>query len=199
EEFGVSAITIKRALRDLQAAGVLVSVAGKGTYVKKRQKKVVRKLDVHFPNYEGATIKLIATTREIITDPTLNAFNIPKSAMLCIRKMIFLQGAPFMYDATFISPDIGEDIIEEFGGSFVVNALKQHDIHVIKTDLMIDAAPAVGEVEEEFRIPTGYPMLRRSYKYTTSEPNIIVYGVAQAPFDQLTCSLSILGSPIAEG
>ncbi|WP_206522200.1 winged helix-turn-helix domain-containing protein, partial [Mesorhizobium sp. M1A.F.Ca.IN.022.05.2.1] len=67
EEFGVSAITIKRALRDLQAAGVLVSVAGKGTYVKKRQKKVVRKLDVHFPNYEGATIKLIATTREIIT------------------------------------------------------------------------------------------------------------------------------------
>ncbi|RUW04659.1 GntR family transcriptional regulator, partial [Mesorhizobium sp. M1A.F.Ca.IN.020.06.1.1] len=30
QEFGVSPITIKRALRDLQAAGILVSIAGKG-------------------------------------------------------------------------------------------------------------------------------------------------------------------------
>ncbi|MGY5795601.1 GntR family transcriptional regulator, partial len=33
EEFSVSPITVKRALRDLHSAGALISVAGKGTYV----------------------------------------------------------------------------------------------------------------------------------------------------------------------
>ncbi|UCI32007.1 GntR family transcriptional regulator [Mesorhizobium sp. B4-1-4] len=194
EEFGVSHITVKRALRDLQAAGALVSVAGKGTYVKK-QTRVLRKLDVLMPSYEGATIQLMSITRERISDPTMQAFDPPEEAMLCVRKTIFADGAPFMYDATYLSADVESEIIEEFGERFVTDALQQHAIHIVDTDLIIDAAPAVGKVEEIFGIPTGYPMLRRYYKYTTTAPTITIFGVVQAPFDRLACTVSIPSGP----
>jgi len=194
EEFGVSPITIKRALRDLQAAGALMSVAGKGTYVKK-QRRVVRRLDISMSSIDDATLHLISVTREKIADPTMSAFDPPKEAMLCVRKTIVIDGAPFMYDATYLSSDVDEAIIEEFGERFVTEALERHGIHVVNTDLIIDAAPAAGNSEEVFGIPTGYPMLRRFYKFTTSKPSITVYGVVQAPFDQFACSISIPSAP----
>ena len=39
-EFGVSAITVKRALRDLKMAGLVRSVAGLGTFVRQRERFV---------------------------------------------------------------------------------------------------------------------------------------------------------------
>lgn len=42
-------------------------------------------------------------------------------------------------------------------------------------------------------IPTGYPILRRVYKFTTTDDSITDYGVLQAPFDRLACSVSFKG------
>ncbi|OKO78837.1 GntR family transcriptional regulator [Bradyrhizobium sp. NAS96.2] len=190
QEFSVSPITIKRALRDLQAAGALVSVAGKGTYVKK-QTRILRKLDVATPLMDGTTLQLISITREKITDPVMLTLDPPRGTMLCVRKTILADGAPFMYDATYLSADLDDEIVEEFGERLVSVALKRHGIGLMNSDLIIDAAPATGKVEEVFGIPTGYPMLRRFYKFTTTDPNITLFGVVLAPFDLLACSVSI--------
>ncbi|MFK4496108.1 DNA-binding GntR family transcriptional regulator [Bradyrhizobium japonicum] len=189
EEFGVSLITIKRALRDLQAAGVIVSVAGKGTYVKK-QARILRTLDLTAPSFEGTTMQLLSITRERISDPAMLTFGPPKAAMLCVRKTIFIDGMPFLYDSTYLSADVEDEIVDEFAERFVTEALRRHNILVTNTDLIIDAAPATGQVEEIFGIPTGYPILRRFYKFSTDTAGVSVYGVLQAPFDRLSCSVS---------
>ncbi|MGY5795609.1 GntR family transcriptional regulator len=100
EEFSVSPITVKRALRDLHSAGALISVAGKGTYVKKHR-RVLRELDVWLSSIDDAALQLISITREKISDPTLRTFSPPEEAMLCVRKIIFADDEPFLYDATF--------------------------------------------------------------------------------------------------
>lgn len=189
EEFGVSLITIKRALRDLQAAGVIVSVAGKGTYVKK-QTRILRKLDLTAPSFEGTTMQLLSITRERISDPVMLTFAPPREAMLCVRKTIFIEDMPFLYDSTYLSADVAGEIIDEFAERLVTEALRRHNILVTNTDLIIDAAPATGQVEEVFGIPTGYPILRRFYKFSTDTADVSVYGVLQAPFDRLACSVS---------
>ncbi|PTB24573.1 GntR family transcriptional regulator [Paraburkholderia caribensis] len=189
EEFGVSSITVKRALRDLQAAGALVAVPGKGTYVK-RQQRLLRQLDVMQPSLDDTSIRGVSITREKITDPTMNALAPPDHVMLCIRKTIWTDDAPVMYDLTYLSPEIDNEIVDEFGTKFVVDALKMHSIHVQKTRIVIDAAPASGTVEEIFDVPNGYPMLRRLYRMETSDPGITVYGVLQAPFDRLACTVN---------
>lgn len=195
DEFGVSPITIKRALRDLQAAGALVSIAGKGTYVKKKKKRILRNLDVLAPSYGDTTIQLISVTREKISDLTMQTFDPPKTAMLCVRKVIFTDDTPFMYDATYLSADVDNEIIEEFGERLVMDALRRHNIGVLNTQIIIDAAPAIGKAEEIFGIPTGYPMLRRYYKYTTTNHDITIFGSVQAPFDRLACTVSIPAGP----
>lgn len=189
EEFGVSLITVKRALRDLQAAGVIVSVAGKGTFVKK-QTRILRKLDLTAPSFEGTTMKLLSITRERISDPVMLTFAPPKAAMLCVRKTIFIDDMPFLYDSTYVSADVAEEVVDEFTERLVTEALRRHKILVTNTDVIIDAAPATGQIEEVFGIPTGYPILRRFYNFSTNAADISVYGVLQAPFDRLACSVS---------
>ncbi|RKT10786.1 GntR family transcriptional regulator [Paraburkholderia sp. RAU2J] len=188
EEFSVSSITIKRALRDLQAAGTLVSIPGKGTYVK-QQKRLLRQLDVMQPSLDDTSIRSVSVTREKISDPTLGTIAPRDQVMLCVRKTIWMDDEPIMHDTTYLSPDIGNEVVDEFGERFVVDALVRHSIHVTKTHLVIDAAPATAEVEEIFGIPNGYPMLRRLYRMVTSDPGITVYGVLQAPFDRLACTV----------
>lgn len=187
QEFAVSPITVKRALRDLQAAGVLVAVSGKGTYVKK-QRRLLHRLDLRTP-WRGSQIKVLSVTREKISDPTMSVLDPPDKVMLCVRKVVLYDDKPFMYDATYVSSELEDEIVEEFGEHFVVDALKRHDINVANTRLVIDAAPASGQAEEVFGVPNGFPMLRRLYRMITTDPNVTIYGVLQAPFDQLACSI----------
>ncbi|WP_342723893.1 GntR family transcriptional regulator [Bradyrhizobium sp. B097] len=189
-EFGVSQITVTRALRDLQTTGVLVSFTGKGKYVKK-QAPVLRRLDAVSPAIGTTNVQLLSITRERISDPAMHLFEPPREAMLCVRKVVFAHDVPVMYDATYLSSNVEDGIIEEFGEHFVTTALKRHSIDVLNTDIIIDAAPATGKVGEVFGIPIGYPVLRRSYKCATSDTEITLFGVVQAPFDQLACSVSI--------
>jgi len=194
EEFGVSPITIKRALRDLQAAGALIAVAGKGTYVKK-QRRFLRQVDLRSSYKEKAKVQAISITREKISDPTMDVLHPPKKVMLCVRKVVLADDLPFMYDTTYLSSDVSHDIIDEFGERFVVDALERHQIRVVKTQLVIDAAPASGEAEQVFGITNGYPMLRRLYKMETTDPAITVFGVVQSPFDQLACTIEFSSNP----
>ncbi|RUV90124.1 MAG: GntR family transcriptional regulator [Mesorhizobium sp.] len=196
-EFGVSPITIKRALRDLQNAGVLIAVAGKGTFVKE-QRRFLRELDVWLSSMDNArrlgftpSMRLLSITREKISDPAMSVFNPPAEAMLCVRKTIYADDLPIMYDATYLSSDVDDDIVEEFGERFVTDALERHAIDIVNTRIVIDAAPAAGKAEDIFAVPNGFPMLRRLYKVTTTVPTIAIFGVVESPFDRLACSITI--------
>lgn len=203
EEFDVSPITVKRALRDLQAAGALTSVPGKGTFVKERR-RFLRELDVWMSSMDNARrlgfkpdMQLISITKEKITDPTMSVFNPPDDALLCVRKVISADGVPIMYDATYVPAAMPDDIVQEFSERFVTDALHRHDIDVSNTRLVIDAAPASGAAQQALGIPNGYPMLRRLYLLTTTRPGVTIYGSVESPFDRLACSIN-LPSPTGE-
>jgi DNA-binding GntR family transcriptional regulator len=199
EEFDVSPITIKRALRDLQSAGLLTSTPGKGTYVKE-QRRFLRELDVWMSSMDNArklgfepTMELVSITREKINDPTMEVFNPPAEAVLCVRKLILADGVPIMYDATFLSAELDSVIVDEFAERFVTDALHRHDVDVTNTRLVIDAAPASLGAQQAFSVPNGYPVLRRLYHITTTRPGISVFGIVESPFDRLACSVNLAG------
>jgi DNA-binding GntR family transcriptional regulator len=197
EEFGVSAITVKRALRDLQSSGALTSVPGKGTFVKE-QHRFLRELDVWMSSMDNArrlgfkpSIELLSITKERITDPTLSVFNPPAEAQLCVRKVIYADGTPIMYDAAYVSADVPDVIVDEFGEHFITDALRRHDVALTDYRVVIDAAPASLGAQQAFTIPNGYPMLRRLYCGKTTMPGVAVIGVVESPFDRLACSINL--------
>jgi len=195
EEFGVSPITVKRALRDLQASGVLTAVAGKGTFVKE-QRRFLLELEGWMSPFDNTSIRLLSITREKISDPALQVFNPPTEPMLCVRKLIFFAAeVPVMYDATYLSSDVDNEIVDEFGERYITDALKRHAFEIAGTSHIIDAAPAAGQSAEVFGIPSGYSMLRRLYKIETNRSDVTIFGVLQAPFDRLAWSTNVSSKP----
>lgn len=199
DEFSVSAITVKRALRDLQVAGVLRAVPGRGTFVQD-QKRFIRDLGVSFNSIADAkrlglnvSVQLCSVSRERISDPAFDMFAAPGLPMLCVRKIIMIDQTALMHDTSFLPFQVDDDLIEQFSTRFVMEALSERGIRFTGTRLLIDAAPASREAQAVFDIPNGYPTLRRLYRLETIDPDIYVLGVAEAPFDRLACTIELKG------
>ncbi|MBZ9772283.1 GntR family transcriptional regulator [Mesorhizobium sp. CO1-1-8] len=197
EEFGVSSITVKRALRDLQPAGVLRSVPGLGTFVRE-QRRFIRDLDYSLTSHADAlrlglnpSISLQSLTNEKIVDPAFDVLEAPAGLMLCVRKVISADGMPVMYDTTYLPRSIDEAIIDEFADKFVGDALREHGTEFTATKLLIDAAPASEHAQQTFSIPNGYPVLRRLYRLNTTDKAFSVFGVTESPFDRLACTVEL--------
>jgi len=196
-EFDVSAITVKRAVRDLQSSGLLTAVPGKGTFVKTKR-RFLRELDVGMSSIDDArrhgqalTMRLISMTREAITEPVLLTFDVKGGVKLCIRKIIYADAVPIMYDATYVSADTSETLLEEFGRSLITEALARNGVALSETRLIIDAAPASRQAQAALSIPLGYPVLRRAYQQTTTNKDIGIVGIVESPFDRLACSVTL--------
>lgn len=197
EEFGVSAITIKRALRDLQPAGILRSVPGLGTFVRE-QRRFIRDLDFSLTSFENVlrlglkpSIHLVSLTREKITDPAFDVLEPPDGLMLCVRKVISADGTPIMYDTSYLPHSLDDAVVEEFAQKFIGDALRDHGTQFTKTKLLIDAAPASEQAQQTFAIANGYPTLRRLYRLNTTDKSFSVFGVTESPFDRLACVVEL--------
>jgi DNA-binding GntR family transcriptional regulator len=196
-EFSVSAITVKRALRDLQTAGTLRSVPGLGTFVRERR-RFIRNLDFSFNSLQDArrlglepSIRLLSASREKIIDPGLSFFDPPAGLMLCVRKVISVDGAPVMHDTTYVPLPLDDEVVDAFAHKLVMEALRDHGVHFTGTRLLIDAAPASKEAQAIFDIPNGYPTFRRLYRLATQDPGFTVLGIAESPFDRLACTVEL--------
>ncbi|MBZ9856343.1 GntR family transcriptional regulator [Mesorhizobium sp. CA13] len=197
EDFGVSKITVKRALRDLQSAGILRSVRGLGTFVRE-QRRFIRDLDFSLTSYDDAlrlglkpSIHLISLTREKIHDPAFDVLEPPTGLMLCVRKVIFADDTPIMYDTSYLPHSVSDQVLEEFREKFISDVLRDHGTQFTKTKLLIDAALASEDAQQTFSIPNGYPTLRRLYRLSTSEESFSVFGVTESPFDRLACVVEL--------
>ncbi|TIQ37088.1 MAG: GntR family transcriptional regulator [Mesorhizobium sp.] len=200
DEFGVSSITIKRALRDLQPAGVLRSVPGLGTFVRE-QRRFIRDLDYSLTSHADAlrlglkpSIRLQSLTQEKIADPAFEVLEPPTGFMLCVRKVISADDIAVMYDTSYLPRSIDDEVINEFGEKFIGDALRERGTQFTKTKLLIDAAPASEQAQQIFSIPNGYPVLRRLYRLSTADRSFSIFGVTESPFDRLACTVELEAS-----
>nr|WP_244750044.1 GntR family transcriptional regulator [Mesorhizobium sp. L-2-11] len=197
EEFGVSVITIKRALRDLQPTGILRTVPGLGIFVRERR-RFIRDLDfcvissgVFQRSRHRPPIQITSVTREIIRDPAFKEFDAPTGTMLCIRKHILAEEKPIIFDTSYLPLSLNDKVVDEFGDKLVSDALRDQGTRFRNTRLLVDAAPASEAAQQAFGIPNGYPTLRRLYKLTTVDPSFSVFGIAESPFDRLAYSVEL--------
>ncbi|WP_375781058.1 GntR family transcriptional regulator [Bradyrhizobium sp. ma5] len=197
EEFGVSAITVTRALRDLQPTGMLRSVPGVGTFVRERR-RFIRNLDFTFSSIGVAQrlgrnrpIQSTSVTREKIRNPVLSDFDAPTSAMVCIRKMLSVDGTPIMFDTSYLPLTLNDKVVAELGDKSVTEALRDQGTRFLKGRLLIEAAPASEEVQQAFGLPNGYPTVRRLYQLTTGDPSFSIFGITESPFDRLAWTIEL--------
>lgn len=197
EEFGVSLITIKRAIKDLKALGLLRTVQGLGVFVR-QNKRFIREIDVPMTSLEQAmdsklplSLTLLSLSWEPITDRSFDLFSPPRGPMSCVRRVISIGDEPIMFDTSYVPVPMDHEIMRDVSTRFIVEILKPTKTPVINKRLIIDAAPASSEAQSAFGIPVGYPTLRRLYHLTTRDPALSVFGSVEAPFDKLACNIDI--------
>jgi DNA-binding GntR family transcriptional regulator len=198
DEYGVSAITIKRALRDLQMAGVVKSVSGLGTFIR-TQERFVHDLNAALKLYgskEDAAraskklqLRLLSVERREIKDSALLGFKPPPGVHLMIEKAVDIDDTPITLDRAYIVAKNADIYAEKAGEMFIYEIARKNKVEISHNRYMIDACLPDNRAQECFGLPAIYPMLRRAYHFGSKKEGLAVYGFAVSPFDRVSCSL----------
>ncbi len=201
EELGVSGITIRRALADLQNAGLLRTVPGLGTFVN-ATRRFVRHLnrvrDPHYGAFEEALhIGKTATTRTLSVelrnpqDPVFSMFEVANAKHVCINKLILIDDDPMALEHTFVTMPIDQDFIDELTSDLMYRALRKRKMKLAQNRLYFDAAPASPELSAALGVPVGYPTIRHFYNPVVKDGGFSLYGVSISPFDRLAYAVDL--------
>ncbi|WP_395402766.1 GntR family transcriptional regulator [Pseudoduganella sp. UC29_106] len=166
--FGVSRITVRQALNDLQKEGVIFKVPGKGTFVSKP--KAFQELT----QLEGFAEAMSRRGYEIYNrvagiDSVAAAPQVAQQLGLAagapvteIRRIRLLNREPVSLEVTYVSPELGERLRHEDLAVRDIFLILENDFGIAlgKADLRIDAILADHALSAALQIDEGMPVLR---------------------------------------
>ena len=166
--FGVSRITIRQALGDLQKEGLIFKIMGKGSFVAKP--KAFQSLsrlqgfgEAMAPaGYE--TCSRLLSAREIEASAVVaQRFSLkPESTVFEIQRLRYLNREPISVDVSYFPLDIGQRLIQEDLATRDIFVILENDygLNLTHADLQIEAICADEFLARQLGIAEGAPLLR---------------------------------------
>lgn len=166
--FGVSRITVRQALSDLQKEGVIVKVPGKGTFVARaRPSQDLSRLEGfgEAMSRKGHRIvnrvvkhALVEATPEVAA----RLGRLPGAPVTEIHRVRYLDQAPVSFEITFLPPSVGERLRAENLAERDIFLILEHDfaIPLGHADIQIGAIAAPAELAAALRVAPGTAVLR---------------------------------------
>lgn len=203
-ELNVSSITVRRALTDLQNAGLLRTVPGLGTFVN-TTRRFVRHLnrvpDPHYGAFEEAlhigktaTVRTLSVEIQSPKDPAFAIFGPAEGKHVCVNKLVLIDGEAMALEHTFVAFPYDEDLVDELRGDLLTRILRRRGYQLERNRLYFDAAPASPEMSTTLGVSAGYPTIRLFYNPVIKGENAPrIYGVSISPFDRLAYTVDLLG------
>lgn len=169
ERFNVSRITVRRAVEELERAGLVERARGRATRLADRRSPIFADVDDELAN-------MLATVSELET--RLHHFRwISPDKELAARletgrgeKVLWIvrsrarAGQVVMHSTLYLPSRIGEGFQrQDLAGGAIVDLLRRRGIHLASGEQTMSARPAPQDVSERMDIPTGAPVffLRR--------------------------------------
>jgi len=169
-EFGVSAITIRRTVRDLQFEGLLVGRQGLGVFVSdKRRIRRSLSADATTPLRDEMRragvepgVKVIALSatpgdEEIRRRLGLDAG--PDPLLYRLETLILADGEPVGLDTTYFHRELGDALQSELSREFIYPLFVSRGIAVDHMDFAIEGDAVVPAQAPLLGLPAGFPLL----------------------------------------
>lgn len=199
EQFGVSRITVRRAISDLVQDGALVRIKGKGTFVSHGLVRSTLHLasfneDMRAAGFEPSTRVITAATAEPTTAAAEHLGLAPGQEAYQIRRLRLANGAPVSVDESWLPPGLLPDLLAEdlTGSLYRVLAASGHPVqHVEQT---VEAAAAPEETASLLDIGPGAPVLlfrRRSFTGEDDPGTPIEYSISTYRSDRYQVSMRL--------
>src|SRR6266853_1718743 len=178
--FGVSRITVRRAIQNLVSRGLVEIRRGKGTFV--AAPKITQELtelsgfveDMHALGRKP-TARVIG--KEIVTANTTVARHLALTRgerVVRIRRVRLADGVPLSFDETYLPLEIGKKIITDNLRVEPIFSLleRKYDIPLIEAEYKLDAVAAENEIAKGVRVKPRSPIFRieRTSYSTDSRP-----------------------------
>lgn len=166
--FGVSRITVRQALSDLQKEGVIFKVPGKGTFVSKP--RAFQELSQLEGFAESMSRKGYRIFNKVIRHRTVPATSEVASALRLsgpvsvseIKRIRHLDHEPVSLEVTYLPEAIGERLRHEDLASRDIFLILENDYRIPlgHADLQIGAVVADAALASALRVPEGTALLR---------------------------------------
>jgi DNA-binding GntR family transcriptional regulator len=184
-EFGVSAITIRRAIRDLMAEGLLLGRQGLGVFVA-HTPRIIRTLgseseaplrdDMRRAGIEPH-VKLLSQSLDPVDEHVRRLLRLPAhSRVYRFDKLIIGDDQPVALDSAFLPEHLGEMIKSEVQNEFIIPLLASHGVSIHHMDFQIEAGGASEQESSFLGLPTGIGVLVVTYTATDRRGNPALTG-----------------------
>ncbi|HEV8614580.1 MAG TPA: GntR family transcriptional regulator [Methylomirabilota bacterium] len=202
-EFGVSAITVRRAIRELTFEGMLFGRQGRGVFVADRR-RIVRVLSRDSRTSIGDEIRragLQPGIKELdwstVRDPVLaRRLGLPAQAALARHeKLILADAEPVSLDVVYLPRELGERLRPRLAEDFVFPLLARHGIPVARTDFQFEGGAASAEHAAILGLPLRAPLILVHYTLYARAGAAVLTGVTIARSDRFTFALALENLP----
>lgn len=169
EQYSVSRITVRKAIKELSEEGLLIKKQGKGTFVK--SKKLHRKIE-HLVSFSdaceenGMVPSAVVLSKQVVhlDKVTAESFNVPVgSKMIEIRRLRKADAIPVMLEINYFDYEKFQFLLEESletslyqllesKYNIIINATKDTYLDVIKADTNISNLLEIGCGEPIFSV-----------------------------------------------
>lgn len=199
EQFGVSRITVRRAISDLVQDGALVRIKGKGTFVSHGLVRSTLHLasfneDMRAAGFEPSTRVINAATAEPPAAAAEHLGLAAGDAAYQVRRLRLANGAPVSVDESWLPPRLLPDLLAEdlTGSLYRVLSTCGHPVqHVEQT---VEAAAAPEDTAALLDIEPGAPVLlfrRRSFTGEEDPGTPIEYSISTYRSDRYQVSMRL--------
>lgn len=167
-EFRVSAITVRRAIRDLTLEGLLFGRQGLGVFVADNR-RIVRSLGRDFKTSFGDEMRRAGVEPGI---KELSLALVPADALVSARlecergtlvyrheKLVLGDGEPVGHDVAHLPRELGDVLKQELSHEFVFPLLVAHGIRIHHVDFEIEGGAVSEEQTSLLGLPIGFPLL----------------------------------------
>jgi len=202
-EFRVSAITVRRALRELMFEGMLFGRQGLGVFVADRR-RIVRVLSGDSRPSIGDEIrraglapgiKELAWAQVREADVARRLGLVAHASVHRHEKLILADGEPVSIDVVYLPRDLGDRLREQLTEDFVFPLLAAAGIAVAHSEFQFEGGAVSAEHAALLGVAVRAPLIRVHYTLYAPGGAPILTGVTTARSDRFIFALSLGGPP----
>jgi GntR family transcriptional regulator len=166
--FGVSRITVRQALSDLEKEELIFKVPGKGAFVSRpkpfQQQARLQGFAEAMANLGRETFNRVVSLGTVMADAAVAArLQVPEGSPLTeIRRVRHADRQPISLDVTYVRRDLGERLAREDLATRDIFVIIENDyaMPLGHAELSIDATSADTQLARQLGIEAGAPILR---------------------------------------
>ncbi|MGP4040851.1 GntR family transcriptional regulator [Gracilibacillus sp. D59] len=170
EEFGVSKITVRKAIEELVQEGFLEKRSGKGTKVIRNTSTSKLSKGKLFTEYLVETghqlYKQLIEHKEISNEKGSKLYSLFGEKCICMKRLYHLDDKPYIYYTHYLTTAMGDILQENIQDRSLYQLIEQQGIHLEKFTDNFAVTIAPTEVEELLKLDPSKPLLKRMrYSY----------------------------------